>query len=136
MLWWHSAFLRHIFIFLFFLSLFIYFEREKELKWDKGREREGESQADPSSPPIIAELRVGLDPKNREIMSWAEIKSQALNQLSHPGPPRHIFKNYHLDDWKSYFQNMIIIGTTKIQRTLRQLTKDLCKLTVFNHNYR
>ena len=32
------------------------------------------------------------EPTNREIMTWAEIKSQTLNRLRHPGAPHIVFK--------------------------------------------
>ena len=36
---------------------------------------------------VSTEPKAGLDPTNREIMTWAKIKGQMLNQLSHPGAP-------------------------------------------------
>ena len=39
---------------------------------------------------ISAELLVGLDSSNHEIMTGAEIKSWMFNQLSHPGALRSI----------------------------------------------
>ena len=36
---------------------------------------------------VSAESNTGLKLKNREVMTSAEIKSQMLNQLSHPGVP-------------------------------------------------
>ena len=39
---------------------------------------------------VSMELDVGLELTNHEIMTWAEIKSWMLNQLSHPGAP-HIW---------------------------------------------
>ena len=38
---------------------------------------------------VSVEPHVGLDPVVSEIMTWAKTKSQALNQMSHPGP--HMF---------------------------------------------
>ena len=34
---------------------------------------------------------MGLDPANYEIMTGAEIKTQMLNRLSHPGTPAYFF---------------------------------------------
>ena len=55
----------------------------------------------------------GLEPINYEITTWAEIKSQTLNQLNHPGTLRsdtldgifslkgnHIANNHHEKDQK------------------------------------
>ena len=42
---------------------------------------------------VRAEPDAGLKLTNREIMTWAEIKSWPLNQLSHPGAPKNIFKS-------------------------------------------
>ena len=43
------------------------------------------------------EADVRLDPKNSEIMTRAEIKSQMLNQLSYPGAstPRLLLETIH-----------------------------------------
>ena len=55
------------------------------------RERERESQADRLHT-VSAEPEVGLELTNCEITSRAEIKSWALNRLSHPGaPPMNVF---------------------------------------------
>ena len=44
---------------------------------------------------------MGLGLINREIMTWAEIKSQMLNQLSHPGAPTHLSCTTELDLWET-----------------------------------
>ena len=36
---------------------------------------------------VSTEPNTGLQPTNREIMTWVEIKNQLLNWLSHPGTP-------------------------------------------------
>ena len=41
---------------------------------------------------VRAEPDAGLDLMNYEIMTWAEIKSWTLNQLSHPGAPPNTLK--------------------------------------------
>ena len=41
-----------------------------------------------------AEPDAGLELTNREIMTRAEIKSQTLNQLSHPGAPKGTTDSY------------------------------------------
>ena len=67
----------HTIIILFFLKLTLFWERERKRI---------------SSRPhaVSTEPNVGLDLMDREIMTWAEIKCQMLNQLSHPGAP-HTF---------------------------------------------
>ena len=56
--------------------------------WGWG-EAEGETlQADS---PLRVEPEAGLNLMTQEIMTWAEIKGQMLNQLNHPGPPRLCF---------------------------------------------
>ena len=65
-----------------------------------GAEREGERI--PSRPRSVSrEPNAGLKLTNCEIMTWAEIKSQMLNWLSHPGAPTFL-KNLPLhpvSDW-------------------------------------
>ena len=65
---------------LFFLWLTYLFERERTHKQGEGQERERIS----SRLRLLAELG-SHDP---EITTWAEIKSQTLNGLSHRGTPR------------------------------------------------
>ena len=64
-------------------ALVIYFEREcKGRRAERGRERiPGRLHT------VSTEPHTGLKLTNCEIMTWAEIKSQILNRLSHPGPP-------------------------------------------------
>ena len=62
----------------------IYFEREKESTGRGGTEREGERESQQLGIPRTWDP---MNPTNREIMTCAEIKSQTLNQLSHPGAP-------------------------------------------------
>ena len=45
------------------------------------RERERESQA------VSTEPHAGLELRNCEIVTWAEIQSRTLNPLSHPDAP-------------------------------------------------
>ena len=69
--------------FIFFkVYLFILRERKRENKWGRGRERRKERESQAGS--ILSVQSLGLDLTNREIMTWAEIKSRSLNQLSHP----------------------------------------------------
>ena len=75
-----------------FFSLKIFFfyfrEREGEREHWKGREREGERESQAGS-------ILGARNHNPGIMTCAEIKSQTLNWLSHPGTPKlNIFTRY------------------------------------------
>ena len=75
---WHS-FVTQLSILYIFL-MFIY------LSWEQ--ERAGNRERIPTRlHAVSAEPNVGLDPTNREIMAWAEIKSLMINWLSHPGAP-------------------------------------------------
>ena len=51
-------------------------QRDTECKWGKGRERERdtESEADSRLCAVSAEPDAGLEPTNREIMTWAEVR--------------------------------------------------------------
>ena len=69
----------------FFLSLFISFEREREHKW--GRGERGRERIPSRLHTVSAEPDVWLNLMNHEIVTWAEIKSWALNLLSHPDAP-------------------------------------------------
>ena len=71
------------FFFFFFFFLLIYFERDRVCKqgWDTESKRERGSQVGT----VHAEPDTGLELTNTEISTWAVIKSQSLNQLSHPG---------------------------------------------------
>ena len=67
----------NVYDFYFYFLKFIYFEQ--------GRGRERGRQGIPSRLLTAStEPDTGLDLMNREIMTWAEIKSRMLNGLSHP----------------------------------------------------
>ena len=52
----------------------------------RGKERGSEkSQADSTMSAQRHDVNSELEPRNHEIMTWAKIKSQMLNGLSHPG---------------------------------------------------
>ena len=72
----------------FFKCLFI-FERERETACARVEgQRQRVRQRIPSRLHAVStEPDAGLEPMNHEIMTWGEIKSQTLNQLSHPGTP-------------------------------------------------
>ena len=67
--------------------MYIYFEREREkYEWGKGREK-GRQRIPSRLRAVSTEPNAGLNLMNREIMTWAEIKSQMPNWLSHQGAP-------------------------------------------------
>ena len=72
--------------------LFILRDREKE--WERESEWEclhalgrGRERIPSRCQAVRAEPAAGLDLTNCEIMTWAEMKSRTLNQMSHPGTP-------------------------------------------------
>ena len=73
----------------FFPCLFIYFERVRTHTHThkRVRGREGWRERIPSRlHAVSSEPKARLN-TNHEIMTWAKIKSQMLNRLSHPGAP-------------------------------------------------
>ena len=60
-----------------------------EGKRERGRERIPSRLCTVSTEPTV-----GLEPTNHEIMTSAEIKSQTLNHMSHPGAPVGSVLNY------------------------------------------
>ena len=68
-----------------------------------GREWAGEGKRENPKKAPCCQCRAphGAGSKNHEIMTWAEIKSQTLDQLSHPSTPDDVFFKYlifsHLD---------------------------------------
>ena len=54
-------------------------------------DREGERESQAGSVPMSTEPDMGVGPINHEIMTWAEIQSQMLNQLSHPGSTSMVY---------------------------------------------
>ena len=75
-----------------FLKMFIYFETESMQKWERGKERE----RIPSRLHTQHRVQRGAWPHDLRITTWAEIKSQTLNWLSHPGAPRKCFESTHV----------------------------------------
>ena len=67
------------------IVLFLYFEREREgVCVSRGGQRERRKGIPSWLCAVSTKPGVGLDPLNHEIMTLAEIRSQTLNQLSHP----------------------------------------------------
>ena len=66
--------------------MFIYFEKEGENTSRGGAER-GRERVPSRLCAVSAEPDVGLELTNRESRTGAKIKSQMLNQRSHPGTP-------------------------------------------------
>ena len=95
-------FLFYFILFYFILFYFIlFYERETEQVWPrergKGREREREKERERER--ILSRMYAqhqaghGVCPSEPGIMTWAKIKTQRLNQLSHPGAPSIIPDN-------------------------------------------
>ena len=63
-------------------------ERGGEREREREREREGRERIPTRFHAVRTEPKVGLKIMNCEIMTLAEIKSQMLNQLNHPGTPQ------------------------------------------------
>ena len=75
--------------------VFILRERERAHEQGRGTER-GRERIPRRLCAVRAEPEAGLHPMNGEITNWAEIKSQTLNQLSHPASPTMKFSwAYH-----------------------------------------
>ena len=72
----------------FFKNVYLFWgggERERVSR--EGAEREGKKESEAGSTLPVQRPNEGLEPTNREIVTWAEIKGGMLNQLSHPGAP-------------------------------------------------
>ena len=68
------------------MFIYLFWEREREIESEQERGREREGDRIPNRIHTVStEPDAGLKPTNCEIMTWIEIKSQALNWLSHPG---------------------------------------------------
>ena len=58
-------------------------------------EREGGREKNSQAGSVLsADPNVELELTNHEIMTWAEIKSPVLNQLSHQGVPQIVLKRF------------------------------------------
>ena len=77
---------RHLF------KVYLFWERKGESTGEgqKERERENLKQGSTPSAQLRASRRTLGGSHNHEIMTWAEIRSQMLNCLSHPGAPRPV----------------------------------------------
>ena len=64
-------------------------ERERVSMSGGGAEEEGDTEYEAASRlwAVSTEPDAGLELTNCEIMTWAEIKSQTPDRLSHPGTP-------------------------------------------------
>ena len=69
--------------------------REREyVQAGRGRDR-GRERIPSRLHTISTEPAAGLKPMNREIVTWAETKSQTLNRLSLPGTLESMFGTHH-----------------------------------------
>ena len=74
-----------------FFFKFIYFERKRENTHARTQIGEGQTERERERNPsrlhtVSAGPHMGLDPTNREIRNWAEIKSWALTHRATPAP--------------------------------------------------
>ena len=98
-------------LFLFFRFIYLFLrererERENALSGERQRERERERESQAGSTLAVQSLKRGLTSgKNLcKIMTWPEIKSPRLDQLSHPGTPVGSF------NWACYTTLQKIFG--------------------------
>ena len=69
--------------------MYLFMLRERECMSRERAEKDRERERIPSRLHAVStEPDAGLEPTNHKIMTRAEIKSQTLNQLSHPGAPK------------------------------------------------
>ena len=72
--------------------------------WGGGTEEEN-LQAES---PLSTEPYTGLSPMTHEIMTFAETKSQMLNQLNHPDAPTKTYLNLGDDKVVKYIYNKFV----------------------------
>ena len=93
---------RNIILFLkYFFNFFFFWERKRICmhghrqrrgrEWKRQRERERERENPKQTYAVSTEPNSSLLPMNREIMTWAETKSQTLNPPSHQAPQEILF---------------------------------------------
>ena len=92
----------------FFIGLLIYFERAGEEQKEKEKERIGTVSGEPN---------VELKLMKCEIITWAKIKSQMLNQLSHPGTTPHPLAQIHLLKGQVF----ILIDPANEDKTIKEM---------------
>ena len=102
--WFYLGILIFCSLWVFKKCSFTYFwERQREsmctYNWGRGRER-GRERIPSWLCTVSTEPNMGLQLTNHEIMTWAQIKSQMLNWLNHPGTPYHGFSMLTLI-WKA-----------------------------------
>ena len=73
-------------ILFFFSHLLLFILRDIQSKWGTGRERGRQILSILHS--VSTEPDAGLEFTQRAIMTWIKVKSQTLDQLSHPGTPQ------------------------------------------------
>ena len=100
-------------------KVYLLWEKLRPREWGSGGE--GGRQRIPSRLcTASAESGVGLEPTNREIMIWAEIKRWTLYLLSHPGNPRLLtienrtdggrWVGHELDGWGVLRRAFVVIS--------------------------
>ena len=71
----------------FFKFIFLFWERAPIEEGQREEETESQAGSAPSAQPDV-----GLKLTNCEIVTWAELKSQALDRLRHPDAPKAALK--------------------------------------------
>ena len=80
----HTGFHNHINNILFLSFIYLFWERQRQHELGRGRERE-KHRIRSRFQAVSTEPDAGLELTNHEIMTWAKIKSQVFNRLSHTG---------------------------------------------------
>ena len=102
--------------------------RERERAGEGQRERERE-RIPSRFCTVSTEPDVGLEPTNSEIMTWAETKNQAFDQLSYPGAPEHIFKFILTVDYnETIFEVLYPEERQKLTGVFIRCVEIVCKL--------
>ena len=98
--------------------MFIYFWERERVRVHMhvnggGAEREGDPESEVGSRlrAVSTKPDMGLEPTNCEIMTWAEIKSWVLNQLSHPGAPEVHIAYLFLHEWAAWRFGILPAGS-------------------------
>ena len=98
-------------------------EREREREQRRGRERRKE-RIPSGIHTVRVEPNAGHQSTHHKIMTWVEIKSQILNQLSHPGAP-----HLSIFNWVVF----LLLSCKSTLRVLNIRTFDIWFANIFSH---
>ena len=90
---------------------------------ERGRERERERESQAGSALSSQSPVWGSNSQTHDIMTWAEIKSQTFNRLSHPGAPMSFTWNQKLEMIMFSEEQLLKAETDQRLGLLYQLTK-------------